>query len=373
MNSNASSHLAGIQYTSTRILQMKKKLPVNLVKKPAFCTALTFLCLTGCAGNVSEPTTVLADFSNIHVVLQGTLIAKDSLSTPVRVIGDLAGTAILGSATSGLPRLPGFIVGNTAGTAINRMLSSQGEELEITMASVLENEILRLLSCQIRETGFTISSTTNLPSGAEHLFLDELEQVDDAGSFFTYLEEYLQMNDTWQIDTEADSLLLVHYYLVFADESVGEYLDELSGELAFVTWGLAPANSSVDWIYGDSRQLERTPYQGLYLSEILRSLILTESWPVLSYQPDSACSAKSFIDSEVARKLSQSSNLSDLENFMNEHGIEYTRDRVERRLSGTYSPEENRNMVNEAVNIYLYYKGNGERSFERAVVREVEI
>ena len=108
-----------------------------------------FSLLVNCASPVQTP----PSFNRIQLVTQGSITAKDTLSPSLRAASDIA--AIL------LPGVGGVI----AKSALSRRLSQVGDEIQITTATFLENEISRHLTCEIRESGYELASITNLPRG----------------------------------------------------------------------------------------------------------------------------------------------------------------------------------------------------------------
>ena len=77
-------------------------------------------------------------------------------------------------------------------------------------------------------------------------------------------------------------MLFVHYYMVFEDESVADYVDELEGEQAVVYWFLVPTDQTSDLFYADSdSKAEGDGNIGatswLAVSENHDTLILTDS------------------------------------------------------------------------------------------------
>jgi len=315
----------------------------------------SFSLLVNCAGQVQTP----PSFNRIQLVTQGSITAKDALSPSFRAASDLA--AIL------LPGVGGVI----AKSALSQRLSQVGEEIQITTANFLENEISRHLTCEIHESGYELASITNLPRRMEWLKEEDLEEINDRESFYDYLRSNLELNTSWSVDIAADAVLFVHYYMVFEDESVANYVDELEGEQAAVYWFLVPTDQTLDLFYADSDSIAvGDGYIGatswLDVSEILDTLILTDSWPTLNFIPDPSCSARSYIYYEIATSLDQESDREAVEEFLEKHDINFRRGNNNQSLIGTYNWEtSNRNISSEPAEVTIYVGAGRRGRFER--------
>ena len=84
-----------------------------------------FSILVNCASPAQTP----PRFDTIQLVVQGSIVAKDTLSPTLRAASDIA--------TILLPGVGGVI----AKSALSRRLSQVGDEIQITTATFLENEI----------------------------------------------------------------------------------------------------------------------------------------------------------------------------------------------------------------------------------------
>ena len=322
--------------------------------KPLMCIG-SIAVLVSCASSVQEP----PDFNRIQLVTQGSIIAKDTLPRSLRAAADLA--------TSFIPGVGGFV----AREVTNRRLSQVGEEIQVTMANFLENEVSRHLTCEIRESGYELASTTNLPRGVAWLKQEDVEDVNDRESFYDYLQNNLGLNNSWSVDTSADAILFVHYYMVFEDESVADYVDELEGEQAVVYWFLVPTDQTSGLFYADSddvtvgqNYLEAT--STLEVAEILDTLILTDSWPTLNFIPDPSCSARSYIYNEIVTNLDQESDREAVEEFLEKHDINYRSGSSGQTLIGTYDWENsNRNIASEPAEVTIYIGAGRRGTFER--------
>ena len=91
----------------------------------------SFSLLVNCASPVHTP----PSFNRIQLVIQGSITAKDTLSPSLRAASDIA--------TILLPGVGGVIVKSV----LSRRLSQVGDEIQITTASFLENEISMHLTC----------------------------------------------------------------------------------------------------------------------------------------------------------------------------------------------------------------------------------
>ena len=315
----------------------------------------SFSILINCAGQIQAP----PSFKKIQLVTQGSIIAKDILSPSLRAASDIA--------TILIPGVGGVI----AKSALSRRLSEVGKEIQITTANFLENEISRHLTCEIRESGYELASVTNLPGGVEWLKQEDLEEINDRQSFYTYLRSNLELNNSWSVDISADAILFVHYYMVFEEESVGDYVDELEGEQAEVYWVLVPTDQTSDLFYADSDSIAvGDGYIGatswLDVSEILDTLILTDSWPTLNFTPDPSCSARSYIYNEISTSLDQGSDREAVEEFLELHDVIVRRGGNNLTLTGTYNWEiSNRNITSKSAEVTIYVGAGRRGMFER--------
>ena len=314
----------------------------------------SFSILINCASRIQAP----PSFKEIQLVTQGSIIAKDILSPSLRAASDIA--------TILIPGVGGVI----AKSALSRRLSKVGEEIQITTANFLENEISRHLTCEIRESGYELASVTNLPGGVEWLKQEDLEEINDRESFYTYLRNNLELNRSWSVDISADAILFVHYYMVFEEESVGDYVDELEGEQAEVYWFLVPTEQTSDLFYADSDSIAvGDGYIGatswLDVSEILDTLILTDSWPTLKFTPDPSCSARSYIYNEISTSLNQGSDRDAVEEFLEKHDVIVRRGGNNQTLTGIYNWEtSNRNIASKPAEVTIYVGAGRRGMFE---------
>ena len=315
----------------------------------------SFSLLVNCASPAQTP----PSFNRIQLVTQGSITAKDTLSPSLRAASDIA--------TILLPGVGGVI----AKSALSRRLSQVGDEIQITTATFLENEISRHLTCEIRESGYELASLTTLPRGMEWLTEEDFEEINDRESLYAYLRSNLELNSSWSVDISADAMLFVHYYMVFEDESVADYVDELEGEQAVVYWFLVPTDQTSDLFYADSDSIAvGDGYIGatswLDVSEILDTLILTGSWPTLNFIPDPSCSARSYIYNEITTSLDQESDREAVEEFLEKHDINFRRGSNNQSLIGTYTWEtSNRNISSEPAEVTIYVGAGRRGRFER--------
>ena len=315
----------------------------------------SFTIVLNCASPVQTP----PRYDRIQLVVQGSIVAKDTLSPTLRAASDVA--------TILLPGVGGVI----AKSLVSRRLSQVGEEIQITNANFLEDEIYRHLTCAISESGYELASTINLPREMERLTQEELEEINDRKSFFAYLRSNLELNSSWSADISADAILFVHYYMVFEEESVADYVDELEGEQAVVYWFLVPTDQTSDLFYADSDSIAvEDGYIGatswLNVSEILDTLILTNSWPTLNFTPDPSCSARSYIYNEIATSLDQESDREAVVKFLEKHNIDFRRGNNNQTLIGTYNWEtSNRNISSGPAEVTIYIGAGRRGRFER--------
>ena len=159
--------------------------------------------------------------------------------------------------------------------------------------------------------------------------------------------------------------------MVFEDESVADYVDELEGEQAVVYWFLVPTDQTSDLFYADSDSIAvGDGYIGatswLDVSEILDTLILTDSWPTLNFNPDPSCSARSYIYNEITTSLDQESDRETVEEFLEKHDINFRRGSNNQSLIGTYNWEtSNRNISSEPAEVTIYVGAGRRGRFER--------
>lgn len=315
----------------------------------------SFSILVNCASPVRTP----PHFDRIQLVVQGSIVAKDTLSPTLRAASDIA--------TILLPGVGGVI----AKSLVSRRLSQVGDEIQITNANFLENEIVRHLTCEISESGYELASTTNLPREIDWLTQEELQRINDRETFYAYLQDNLELNSNWSVDISADAILLVHYYMVFEEESVADYVDELEGEQAAVHWFLVPTDETSDLLYSDYDSIAvGDGYIGatswLDVSEILDTLILTNSWPTLNFTPDPSCSARSYIYNEITTSLDQESNRGDVEKFLEKHDIDFRRGNNNQILVGTYNWDiSNRNIASGPAEVTIFVGAGRRGRFER--------
>ena len=315
----------------------------------------SFSILVNCVSPVQTP----PRFDRIQLVLQGSIVAKDNLSPSLRAASDLA--------TILLPGVGGVI----AKSVVSRRLSQVGNEIQITNANFLEDEIHRHLTCEISESGYELASTTNLSREMEWLSQEDLQKINDRESFYAYLQNNLELNTNWSIDVSADAILLVHYFMVFEEESVADYVDELEGEQAAVHWFLVPTDQKSDSLYSDYDSIAvGDGYIGatswLKVSEILDTLILTNSWPILNFTPDPSCSARSYIYNEIVTSLDQESDRKAVEKFLEQHDINFRRGINNQTLIGTYNWEiPDRNIASAPAKVTIYVGAGRRGRFER--------
>ena len=313
-----------------------------------------FSILVNCASPVQTP----PRFDRIQLVVQGSIVAKDTLSPTLRAASDIA--------TILLPGVGGVI----AKSVISRRLSQVGDEIQITNANFLENEIYRHLTCEISESGYELTSTTNLSREMEWLTQEDLQKIKDRETFYAYLRNNLELNSNWSVDISADAILLVNYYMVFEEESVADYVDELEGEQAEVYWFLVPTDQTSDLLYSDYDSIAVDDgYIGatswLDVSEILDTLILTNSWPTLNFTPDPSCSARSYIYNEIATSLNQESDREAVEKFLEKHDIDFRRGNNNQTLIGTYTwDNSNRNIASGPAEVIIYVGADRKGRFE---------
>ena len=314
----------------------------------------SFSILVNCASPVHTP----PHFDRIQLVVQGSIVAKDALSPALRAASDLA--------TILLPGVGGVI----AKSLVSRRLSQVGDEIQITNANFLENEIYRHLTCEISESGYELASTTTLPREIEWLSQEDLEKISDQETFYAYLRNNLELNNNWSVDISADAILLVQYYMVFEGESVADYVDELEGEQAAVYWILVPTDQTSDLLYSDYDSIAvGDGYIGatswLDVSEILDTLILTNRWPIRNFTPDPSCSARSYIYNEIATSLDQESDREAVEKFLEKHDIDFRRGNNGQTLIGTYNLEiSNRNIASSPAEVTIYVGAGRRGRFE---------
>jgi len=306
------------------------------------------------------------------VIVQGESFSRDWLNseTVASVASDTAFNSLFPGAS---------ILGSTAGgvlysSLIREYFGVKGESLGYPMSGLVESEIERLLSCQIPESGYSLSSILTLPSSSEFLddsvFIDAVDSANsdiDANSILDYMERELGLHDSWEIDPSADAVLIVHHALLFEDRSSLTYVTDLPTQRGISFWMLVPTDSSASEIFAAGESVELPPS----VSTAFRTLFLPESWPSRSYEPIATCSIKSYMDLEIAASLNEESNLDDLENFMKKYDIDYERDRGRQRLSGIYDPEVDPNSTDGPVRVILFYNNNRQRTFDRAVVQRL--
>ena len=154
-------------------------------------------------------------------------------------------------------------------------------------------------------------------------------------------------------------------------EVEGARLDELEGEQAAVHWFLVPTDQTSDLLYSDYDSIAvGDGYIGatswLDVSEILDTLILTNSWPTLNFTPDPSCSARSYIYNEIATSLNQESDREAVEEFLEKHDINFRRGSNNQSLIGTYNWEtSNRNISSEPAEVTIYVGAGRRGRFER--------
>ena len=151
---------------------------------------------------------------------------------------------------------------------------------------------------------------------------------------------------------------------------MADYVDELEGEQAEVYWFLVPTDQTSDLLYSDYDSIAVDDgYIGatsrLDVSEILDTLILTNSWPTLNFTPDPSCSARSYIYNEIATSLSQESDREAVEKFLEQHDIDFRRGNNNKTLTGTYIwNNSNRNIASGPAKVTIYVGAGRKGRFE---------
>jgi hypothetical protein len=225
------------------------------------------------------------------------------------------------------------------------------------MNEVVTEEVIRVASCAAVENNREIRSIHLVPSNSAY---NSPTGWDDYSDISMYWEDYIELNDSWAIADETEEVVWLFYNLIVADELGQKNVNELP-------------------ILGASGFVMRLDHNGLEISQNVGGVSATYAESIfgkllgrlvpqyIPELPHPDCGSKSEIYLKLRNEISETSEISDLENFFDSLNISYERDRVKRSLLGMYK-QEAPDRIEYPVRIELFHSRRP-RTFERASIR----
>lgn len=295
---------------------------------------------------------------NVQIILQGNILTQDSLSS-----GERATTGLVSLASGLLVNNVGGGLGASVAMEVAEATASdlllEDYERSLPMIPSVSEEITRAATCFNVEAGRNVTSIHTSPSGPDFFSNSEWKDVYTHDGVLAYLERYTGLNDSWSIDDDTDEVLFVFYSLFIAEETRRKPLSD---------WRLLEASGQIARISVDSEEVQfSTTSRGKLhstFSEFWRSVM-----PAYEPRfPNPGCGTRSTVLAKVKDELHESSELSDMEAFMDGLGIRSERNRVTRSISGEMElTEQGSDRIDFPVEVELHYGGRP-RTFSHAVV-----